>query len=144
MAARFADGFWATLCYLWRLDTRSAEFALGLLLLIRGAVIFSPGEAMAGPVYAPYLAFAPELVWGTVTILGGGLIVSGIVINGRVRRSPYLRLTGTFVACVMLTCMTVSFALLSPNEVSIAAFGTYLPLLIVAIWSGLNIAARAP
>ena len=129
------------LLWLWSLDTRSAEFLLGFVLLCRGFAISLPTDSMASAPYVPYLAIMPEIYWGLLTVLAGAAQVLGVVINGRWRRSPHLRMAGAWVGLMWYVALTITFLIGSPVTISIAAF-LYLPLAIGSMWCFLNIASK--
>lgn len=129
------------LLWLWSLDTRSAEFLLGFVLLCRGFAISLPTDSMASATYVPYLAIMPEIYWGLLTVSAGAAQVLGVVINGRWHRSPLLRMAGAWVGLMWYIALTITFLINSPLTISIAAF-LYLPLALGSMWCFLNIASK--
>ena len=97
-----------TLIWLWSLDTRSAEFLLGFVLLSRGLAIALPTPSM-GEIYASYTTVMPELYWGLLTVFAGAAQTSGVVVNGRWRRSPALRMAGAWVGFMWYIALTLTF-----------------------------------
>lgn len=78
--------------WIWSLDTRLLELAIGYLLICRGIVPLLVGTQLDGSGYVRMLALAPEEAWGLFLTLTGVLHMLGVIINGSWRRSPTLRL----------------------------------------------------
>lgn len=130
--------FW----WLWSLDTRTAEIVLAFMVFVRGLALLWPTESMDMQFYAANLALMSEPAWAVTHIIAGCLSGAGLLINGRMRRSPWMRIWGALISMAVFIGLTVTWAANSPSEVSLAV-ATYLPLSIVGGWCALNTAWKS-
>jgi hypothetical protein len=128
--------------WLWSLDTRSAEIVLAVIVIFRGGALLLPSASMAPLIYAGHLAIMPEWAWGAIELAAGAFALAGILINGRWRRSPWLRVLGATIVGAVFAMLTVTFAFNSPLTVSLAV-AIYLPITMAALWSAVNVASKA-
>lgn len=119
--------------WLWGIDTRSAEVLIGLVLIGRGLTLIAPGVSLTEPVYTGHLKIASEGVWGVVYLMAGAFIWAGLVINGRWRQSPMLRLSGAVVALVSNLALSFTFYGNSSVIPSLAG-GVYACLALASLW----------
>lgn len=127
--------------FLWSLDTRSAELLIAQICLVRGVFLTLPGESLTPSIYAGHLAVMPEAAWGWLEILAGAFAIAGILINGRWRKSPWLRVSGAILTGSIFASLTMTFQINSSLQVSLAV-AVYLSITLGAIWCALNVASK--
>lgn len=123
--------------WLWALDTRILEFTFGVLIFLRGLVLWIEPEAMAGATYTGFVEIMSVKSWATLFLLAGVFQLTGIIINGNWRRSPWLRFTGAFIGSICYAMLATLFV-----GQSLLAISTYAPLSIALAWTALNISSK--
>jgi hypothetical protein len=77
---------------------RLVEWMFALMMVSWGAWLVNPASlTFASPVYAPLAQLFPETVWGAFSAALGALRMAALLVNGRSRRTPVLR-----IACAIL------------------------------------------
>lgn len=128
--------------FLWSQDTRSAELLIAQICLMRGVFLALPTQSMSPMIYSGHLAMMPEWAWGLLEATAGIFAIAGILINGRWRKSPWLRVSGAIITGAIFASLTMTFQINSPLQVSLAV-AVYLAITIGAIWCALNVASKA-
>lgn len=127
-----------TFRWLWALDTRAVEMLFGLFLLARGFVLsVAPGE-MSGRSYEPFLDMMPASSWATFFLCVGIIQITGVLINGRWRKSPYVRMGALLATFVAYLGLTLGFSQLSVW----LAVSIYAPIAISAFWCMINVSTH--
>ena len=98
--AQVVDRHPSILRWLWNLDTRLLEIMTGVILFGSGAVLLLPGPQLIGSGFDGVLAVASETTWAVLFAIIGATKVAAVVINGRWRHSPILR----------IVCLCLGFA----------------------------------
>lgn len=119
--------------WLASLDTRLLEISLSWMLLTRGLACLMPQVAMSPALYGDFLEIMPESAWGALYFISGSLILAGIIINGRWRRSPVLRMIGA-LGSAMLLSMLAGFLSSGSNATSLAGVA-YWNMTALALWN---------
>lgn len=124
--------------WLWRLDTRILEIALGLELLRRGMVWLTSGATLSEPYYASLASVAGVTFWGVLFVIAGLCQIGGVVINGNWHRSPLLR-------CAVLAFSVTMYSVLARSFMSFSTQSATQEVLsaITCAWCLFNIASKA-
>lgn len=126
--------------WLWQMDTRFAEISFGFMILLRGVGLLLDLEAMSNPIYSGFLRVFSQQGWALTAICAGIGIIAGLFINGRWRRSPFLRFSGAVIGAVFYAMLTVLFV---NSSSSILPVVTYIVPTLAFVWIALNIASKS-
>lgn len=126
--------------WLWQMDTRFAEIAFSLMILLRGVGLLADETAMSSHAYTGFLKVLSQQGWAIAALLSGSVILAGIFINGRWRRSPFLRFGGSLVGAVFYAMLTVLFIYSSSSILPVV---TYIVPTLAFVWIALNIASKS-
>lgn len=89
--------------------TRHAESLLAWLIIGWSLVMVGFDGSMTGRAYVFFAAVAPLHVLGSIGVLLGTARIVAIIINGRWRRTPLIRLIGAASGLMWWTAVTVLF-----------------------------------
>lgn len=124
--------------WLWSMDTRALELTFGLLILLRGIMLYADPNSMDAEVYSQFVSTMSRSAWSQVCILAGAFQMAGVFINGNWRKSPWLRFSGATVSAIFYAMMASLFMTADPA----LATTTYAPMAFAMIWTALNIASK--
>lgn len=129
--------------WLWALDTRAVEMVLGFELLRRGLLWITGAADMVSSYYMPLIDLAPPVFWGAIFAGAGIVQIGGVLINGRWRRSPFLRMGSLLFSLIMYAVLVQAFiAAGNGSGGSIQAWTQELLSVAVAFWCFVNINAK--
>lgn len=94
--------------------TRWAEIWLACVMTVYGGVLLVSGETFSLPSYRVIRAFVSEDVAGLVAFLAGAARLLALWYNGRLRRSPLIRVAGSAGGFLFYTALTAGFILSAP------------------------------
>lgn len=122
------------------LNIRLAEWGLGLMLLLWGAILVSPDDTFSRPAFTMMARIASENVWGVVLTLLGTTRIVVLLINGAWRRSPHLRAATAFLSCFVWTQIALS---IWESGIFATALAVYPVLLLMDIYVVIRAAGEA-
>jgi hypothetical protein len=71
---------------------RACEWLLATMVFLWGVVLLQPADTFAiSPSYSELQRWASEATWGWFCLVGGGLRLTALAINGAARPSPHAR-----------------------------------------------------
>lgn len=90
---------------------RGSEWITSCVLIGFGVALFYPGETLAGSGYRAFAGLGlTDFMLGSLMASSGILRSVGLIINGRWRRSPTLRVVGALIGSTLFTMLAAAFA----------------------------------
>lgn len=127
-----------TLRWLWHLDTRLAELMFGAMMLARALVLSLAPDEMTARSYQWFLDLLPPGIWALLFLTFGMFQFCGVLINGRWRKSPWLRMVGLLVSMVTYAVMTTGFV----ESGAWLAVSVWATITAGAFWCLLNVSSK--
>lgn len=109
---------------------RLVEWLFAGMMLSWGCWLLNPGwNTFDNPQYAALALIVPEEVWGAWSVAVAAIRIAALVINGRYRRTPLLRLACSLLGLVWWLVLIYLFVV-SPHPNPAAGFSWY-PVFVV-------------
>lgn len=113
---------------------RAPEWALSVMLVIWGAIVYAPGDTFTTPAWSVMQLIADERTWGLSALIIGAIRLLALIMNGTFwttwygRLSPHVRAVMAFLSCFVWLQISLGLVLAGTVSTGLAIYPLLLAL----------------